>query len=61
MRVVATAVGFDGKTLRQPGEEFDLPDDAGPGDWFKKVEKRRKRGDQPDDAQGDQGEAGDLA
>ena len=31
-RVRATAVGFDGAVLRQPGEEFDF---AGtPGSWF---------------------------
>lgn len=61
MRVVAIAVGFDGKTLRQPGDEFDLPDDAGPGDWFKKIEpKKRKKGDQPDDAQ-EPADSGDLA
>ncbi len=46
MRVVATSIGFDGVKLREIGEEFDLPDDVGPGDWFKPVDppkaKRRK-------------------
>lgn len=36
MRVVATAVGYDGRGIRQPGDEFDMPDDAR-GSWFKPV------------------------
>lgn len=28
MRVRATAVGFDGLLLRQPGDVFDMPDDT---------------------------------
>jgi hypothetical protein len=26
MRVIATAPGYDNLTVRQPGEEFDMPD-----------------------------------
>lgn len=36
MRVIATAVGFDGKQLRQPGTEFDMPDGSR-GSWFTPV------------------------
>lgn len=36
MRVVATDLGFDGRDLRQPGEEFDMPDGA-KGKWFEPV------------------------
>jgi len=35
MRVIATAVGFDGNVIRNPGDIFDMPDNAGAGDWFK--------------------------
>ena len=34
MRVIATAVGYDNIVLRQPGEEFDMPDGA-KGSWFR--------------------------
>lgn len=33
MRVTATAVGYDGRMLRQPGDEFSMPDGA-KGSWF---------------------------
>lgn len=33
MRVVATAVGHDGRAIRQPGDEFEMPDTAR-GSWF---------------------------
>lgn len=33
MRVIATAVGFDGTELRNPGDEFEMPDGA-KGSWF---------------------------
>ena len=33
MRVVATAVGADNLTRREPGEEFDMPDGS-KGSWF---------------------------
>lgn len=37
MRVIATALGFDGRDLRQAGEEFDMPEGA-KGSWFDPVE-----------------------
>ena len=33
MRVIATAVGYDNKALRQPGDEFEMPDGM-KGSWF---------------------------
>jgi len=40
MRVVATAPGFDNVKLREPGEEFDMPDGS-KGSWFRPVVKRK--------------------
>jgi hypothetical protein len=39
MKVVALAKGYDGyaSRMREAGEEFDLPDDAPKGKWFKPV------------------------
>lgn len=36
MKVIATKTGFDGKRLRQPGEEFDMPTGA-KASWFSPV------------------------
>lgn len=33
MRVTATALGYDGRALRQPGDEFDMPEGS-KGSWF---------------------------
>lgn len=41
MRVVSTAIGFDNIVVRQPGEEFDMPEGS-KGSWFKPVESRPK-------------------
>lgn len=41
MKVIATKHGFFGK-LRQPGEEFDVPDGA-KGSWFEPVAKKASR------------------
>lgn len=37
MKVVATAIGFYGQ-LRQPGDDFEVPDDEKPSSWFKPVD-----------------------
>lgn len=34
MQVIATAVGFDGLALRQPGETFEMPEGAR-ATWFR--------------------------
>lgn len=36
MKVKATARGFDGSAVREPGDIFDMPKDA-QGSWFKPV------------------------
>lgn len=41
MRVIATAVGYDGICVRQPGEEFDMPDGS-KGSWFATVKPGKK-------------------
>ena len=38
MKVVATAMGFDGQ-LRQIGDEFEVPDGT-KGSWFQPVEQK---------------------
>lgn len=38
MRVIANATGFDNLAIREPGEEFDMPDDA-EAHWFDPVDK----------------------
>lgn len=43
MKYIATALGFDGSALRQPGEVFDAPADFPPGEWFTAY-KAPKRG-----------------
>lgn len=54
MRVIATAKGYDNVCIRDPGDEFDMPDDTKiePGCWFKAVE--RKPEPQPQAKQGKQ-------
>lgn len=53
MRVIATAPGYDNLTVRQPGEEFDVPDSVfGKGiaapSWFKKVETKKAQAQEAD-------------
>jgi len=36
-RFIATAVGYDNIAVRQPGDEFDLPDGSS-APWFKPAE-----------------------
>ena len=33
MRVIAVAIGYDNIVVRQPGDEFDMPEGA-TGSWF---------------------------
>ncbi len=43
MRVIAKKTGFDGRKIRQPGEEFDMPEGS-KGSWFvpaQKVESKK--------------------
>lgn len=57
MRVVATKQTFDGTCIRQPGEEYDLPDTTKfdpETDPFKKVDPRAKKQAQ-DEGQGGEG------
>lgn len=37
MRVIATAQGYDGIQIREPGDEFDMPEDSEASTWFKPV------------------------
>jgi predicted NUDIX family NTP pyrophosphohydrolase len=41
MRVIATNVGYDNIKLREPGEEFEMPDGA-KGSWFVPVGEVKK-------------------
>ena len=42
MRVIATKPGFDGRKVRQPGEEFDMPEGS-KGSWFAQVQKTESK------------------
>ena len=48
MKVIATKLGYFGK-LRQPGDEFDVPDGT-KGSWFQPVEKMRGKKSSATDA-----------
>jgi len=37
-KVIATDRGYDNLVVREPGDVFDMPDDA-TGSWFKPVEE----------------------
>lgn len=57
-RVRALALGFDNLCLREPGDEFDMPDSA-KGPWFEDVGKGRRfaslvdqKAEEKEDAQG---------
>lgn len=63
MRVVAIERGHDGRQIREPGEEFDMP--GIDGTWYVEVEKAdskpaasAKQGKAPKDAKPD---ASDIA
>lgn len=38
MKVIATKQGWDGKAIRNPGDEFDMPDGS-KASWFANVDK----------------------
>ena len=49
MKVRATAVGYDNIALRQPGDEFDMPDGS-KAPWFVEVkDEPKKPGPKPKD------------
>lgn len=59
MKATATAVGYFG-VLRQPGDEFEVPDDTKPASWFElegKKSGKRTGKNQPAEGGGDAGEA----
>ena len=53
MKVIATQAGYFGK-LRQPGDEFDVPDGT-KGSWFEPVKKPAKEPKAKADAEGGEG------
>lgn len=62
MKATATAVGYFG-FLRQPGDEFEVPDDTKPASWFKLEDKKsakRTGKNQPAEGNGDAAEAADT-
>lgn len=48
MRVRAIATGFDNLTVREPGDEFNMPDGS-IGTWFESVDKKQKNKPQSQD------------
>lgn len=54
MRVEATAVGFDGTDIRNPGDQFEMPDKDGMGKplkatWFKPVDSKASKASKADE------------
>lgn len=45
MKVIATKRGFDNVTIREEGDEFDMPNGS-KGSWFKPVGKPDKKSEQ---------------
>jgi hypothetical protein len=65
MKVIATAIGYDGTTVRQVDEEFEMPEGA-KGSWFTSLESAQKvaKAKSTKAAKADakpEGEGGDIA
>ena len=59
MKVIATKLGYFGK-LRQPGDEFEVPDGT-KGSWFQPVEQKANgKGGKKPEAQANEKPADDL-
>ena len=59
MKVIATKLGYFGK-LREPGDEFEVPDGT-KGSWFQPVEQKANgKGGKKPEAQANEKPAGDL-
>ena len=59
MKVIATKLGYFGK-LREPGDEFEVPDDT-KGSWFQPVEQKANgKGGKKPEAQANEKPADDL-
>lgn len=59
MKVIATKMGYFGK-LREPGDEFEVPDGT-KGSWFQPVEQKANgKGGKKPEAQANEKPADDL-
>lgn len=59
MKVIATKLGYFGK-LREPGDEFEVPDGT-KGSWFQPVEQKvNGKGSKKPEAQANEKPADDL-
>jgi hypothetical protein len=59
MKVIATKLGYFGK-LREPGDEFEVPDGT-KGSWFQPVEQKASgKGGKKPEAQANEKPADDL-
>lgn len=59
MKVIATKLGYFGK-LREPGDEFEVPDGT-KGSWFQPVEQKANgKGSKKPEAQANEKPADDL-
>lgn len=59
MKVIATKLGYFGK-LREPGDEFEVPDGT-KGSWFQPVEQKANgKGGKKPEAQANEKPAADL-
>ncbi len=43
IRCIATAPGYDNTKVREPGEEFEMPDGTKPGTWFTIVKAKAQK------------------
>lgn len=57
MRCIATAQGYDNVKVREPGEEFEMPDGTKPGTWFTVVKAKSQRTVAAGDANANQANA----
>jgi hypothetical protein len=52
MKVIATDRGYWDQ-IREPGDEFEVPDDTKPAKWFETVDKPAKKPTKPKDDKND--------
>lgn len=58
MKMIATARGFDGKRIREAGDEFEMPEGTKASTWFEPVSSKPKNPKKPDVPDGEAGGEG---
>lgn len=57
IKCLALASGYDGLAVRNPGDEFELPDGSEPAEWFKVLSGNKTKGKNKSVDEGDNGQA----